>query len=214
MTEFVDLKKIEKDILKMGHQHGLFDMMIGFIVFGMTFGPIFRESLPSPYRYFLWPLILVIIACLLIFIIVKYVIQPRVGIFKPGPSLKSTGKKLLIITSVQFTIHIIFIILLVIGNNPGIHIEGILFVLVIGLFFMPLFVIMAYLLKYPRLYFIGMLIWLAILINELTYDVIDSRIRWLISYGIPGAIIFFMGLVIFIRFLRRYPLPKKEVAKI
>ena len=198
----------------MGHQHGFYDIMIGFIVFGMAFGPIFREGLPSPYRYFLWPLILVVIACLLIFIIFKYVIQPRTGIFKPGPSLKSTGKKLLIVLTVQFIIHMTFIILLVIGNNPGIHIEGILFVLVIGLFFMPIFVIMAYLLKYPRLYFIGMLIWLAIFINELTYDVIDSRIRWPISFGISGAIILFMGIVIFIRFLRRYPLPKKEVTKI
>ncbi len=214
MTEFVDLKKIEKDILKMGHQHGLFDMMIGFIVFGMGLGPIFRESLPSPYRYFLWPLILVIIACLLIFISVKYVIQPRVGIFKPGASLKSTGKKLLIVTTVQFITHIIFIILVGIGNITGIHLEGILFILIIGLFFMPLFVILAFLLKYPRLYFIGMLIWLAIFINELMYDAIDYRVRWPISYGIPGAIIFFMGLVFFIRFLRKYPLPKKEVTKI
>ena len=211
MTEFVDLKKIEKNILKVGQQHGLFDMMIGFIVGGMSLGPIFRESLPSPYRYFLWPLILVIIACLLIFIIVKYIILPRTGSAKPGPSLKSTGKKLLIVMTVQFIIHLTFIILIVIGNNPGIHIEGILFVLIIGLFFMPIFVIMAYLLKYPRLYFIGMLIWLAIFINELMPDVIDYRIRWPISYGIPGALIFFMGLVIFIRFLRKYPLSKEEM---
>ena len=213
MTENIDLRTIEKNILKMGHQHGLFDMMIGFIVFGMAFGPIFRESLPSPYRYFLWPLILVIIACLSILIILRYVIQPRIGIFKPGQSLKSTGKKLLIVTTVQFITHIIIIILLGTGNITGIHLEGILFILFIGLFFIPLFVILAFLLKYPRLYFIGMLIWLAIFINELTYDVIDSRIRWPISYGIPGAIIFFMGLIIFIRFLRRYPLPKKEVLK-
>jgi len=214
MTENIDLKKIEKNILKAGHQNGFFEMMIGFIVAGMALGPTFREILPSPFRYFLWPLILVIIACLSIFIIFKYVIQPRTGIFKPGPSLKSTGKKLFLVTTVQFITHIIFIILLGIGNINGIHLEGILFILIIGLFFMPLFVILAFLLKYPRLYFIGMLIWLAIFINELLYDVIDSRIRWSISYGIPGAIIFFMGLVIFIRFLRRYPLPKKEVAKI
>ncbi|MFX1570597.1 MAG: hypothetical protein ACFFCV_19840 [Promethearchaeota archaeon] len=214
MPENLDLKKIEETILKMGHQHGLFDMSIGFIVFGMGLGPIFRESLPSPYRYFLWPLILVIIACLSIFIILKYVIQPRTGIFKPGPSLKSTGKKLFIVTTVQFITHIIFIILVVNGNFTGIHLEGILFILIIGLFFMPLFVILAFLLKYPRLYLIGMLIWLAIFINESIYDSLDYRFRWPISYGIPGAIIFFMGLIIFIRFIRRYPLPKKEVAKI
>ncbi len=212
MVKNIDLKGIETNILKISHQHGLFDLIIGFMVTGMSFGPIFRESLPSPYRYFLWPLILVVIACLLIFIIFKYVIQPRTGIFKPGPSLKSTGKKLLIVITVQFIIHITFIILLVIGINSGIHIEGILFILIIGLFFIPLFVILAFLLKYPRLYLIGMLIWLAIFINELLNNSIDYRIRWLFSYGIMGSIIFFIGLIIFIRFLKKYPLPKEEMA--
>lgn len=212
MTETIDLKKIEKNILKVGHQHGFYDMIFGFIVGGMSLGPIFRESLPSPYRYFLWPLILVIVACLLISIILKYIIQPRTGIAKPGPSLKSTGKKLLIVMTVQFIIHIIFIILLVTGTTPEIHVEGILFILIIGLFFMPLFMIMAYLMKYPRLYLIGVLIWLAIFINELLYDSIDDQIRWLLSYGIIGGIIFFIGLIIFIRFLKKYPLPKEERA--
>jgi len=214
MTNNIDLKRIEKSILKMGHQHGFYDMTIGFIVAGMGLGPTFRESLPSPYRYFLWPLILVVLACLSIFIVVKYVIQPRTGIVKPGPSLKSTRKKLLIVTTVQFITHIIFIVLLGFGNTSGIHLEGILFILIIGLFFMPLFMILAFLLKYTRLYFIGMLIWLAIFINESIYDFLDYRFRWPISFGIPGAIIFFMGLIIFIRFLRTYPLPKEEVTQI
>ena len=212
MSESIDLKTIEKNILKTGHQHGFFDVVIGFIVAGMAFGPVFRESLPEPYRYFLWPLILVIIAQLLTFIIIKYVIQPRTGIAKPGPSLKSTRKKLLIVTSIHFVFLLIIFILPFIGIVSGIKLEGIVFVLIVGLFFMPTFIIAAYLLKYPRLYIIGMLIWAAIFINELMYDPIDYRIRWLLSYGIVGLIIFFMGLVIFVRFLKRYPLPKEEMA--
>ena len=208
MPENIDLKTIEKNILKTAHQHGFFDMLIGFVVTGMAFGPFFREGLPSPYKYFLWPLILVIIAELLLFIIIKFVIQPRTGIVKPGPSLKSMRKKLFIVISIQFVIQLIFIILLVIGNGSGIQVEGIMFILIIGLFIIPLFTILAYLMKYPRLYLIGMLIWLAIFINELLYDPIDYRIRWLLSYGIIGGIIFIIGLVIFIRFLKKYPLSK------
>jgi len=211
MPENIDLKTIEKNILKTAHQHGFFDMLIGFVVTGMAFGPFFREGLPSPYKYFLWPLILVIIAELLLFIIIKFVIQPRTGIVKPGPSLKSMRKKLFIVISIQFVIQLIFIILLVIGNGSGIQVEGIMFILIIGLFIIPLFTILAYLMKYPRLYLIGMLIWLAVFINELLYDLIDYRIRWLLSYGIIGGIIFLIGLVIFIRFLKKYPLPKREM---
>jgi len=211
MTENIDLKTIEKNVLKTAHQHGFFDVVIGFVVTGMAFGPIFRESLPSPYKYFLWPLILVIIAYFLVFIVIKYVIQPRTGIAKPGPSLKSMRKKLIIVTSIQFVIQVIFLILLVVGNGSGIQVEGILFILIVGLFIIPIFAIIASLMKYPRLYLIGMLIWLAIFLNELFYDPIDYRIRWLLSYGIIGSIIFSIGLLIFIRFLKKYPLQKKEI---
>jgi hypothetical protein len=211
LTENIDLKKIEKQILKTAHQHGLFDMMLGFIVLGMAFGPIFRESLPPPYNYFLWPLIVILIAEIPILIVLKYVIQPRIGIVKPGPSLKSMRNKLLIVTSIQVIIHLIFIIVLVIGIGNGIHVEGIMFILIIGLFFIPIFAIIAYLMKYPRLYLIGMLIWLAIFINELLYDPIDYRIRWLLSYGIIGSVIFIGGLVIFIKFLKKHPKRKSEM---
>ena len=101
MVENIDLKAIEKNILKNAHKHGVFDFMMGFIVMGMAFGPIFRESLPSPYKYFLWPMILIIIACILVLIVFKYVILPRTGIAKPGPSLKSTSKKLKEIKKVE-----------------------------------------------------------------------------------------------------------------
>ncbi|NVM37075.1 MAG: hypothetical protein HWN81_15870 [Candidatus Lokiarchaeota archaeon] len=211
MGENIDLRKIEKNILKMAHQHGFFDLLIGFMVMGMGFAPFFREGLPSPYKYFLWPLILIIITYILTFFIIKYVIQPRTGVAKPGPSLKSMKRKLFIVTFIQVAIHLIFVILLVIGIGSGIHIEGFMFMLIIGLFFLPIFAIIAYLMKYPRLYLIAILIWLAIFINELLYDPIDYRIRWLLSYGILGGIIFLMGLVIFIRFLKKYPLPKEEL---
>ncbi len=211
MVKNIDLKKIEKNVLKISHQHGFYDMLIGFVVTGMAFGPFFREGLPSPYKYFLWPLILVIIAVIFLIIIIKYVIQPRTGIAKPGPSLKSMRKKLILVVFIQFIIQIIFIILLFTGSGSGIQIEGPMFLLIVGLFVLPLFIILAYLMKYPRLYLIGLLIWTAIFINELLYEPVNYRYRWLLSYGITGAIIFFIGLVIFIRFLKKYPLPKKEM---
>ncbi len=211
MTDIIDLKEIEKKILKTAHQHGFFDLAIGFIVTGMAFGPFFRETLPVPYNYFLWPLIVVLITDISIIMVLKYVIQPRIGIAKPGSSLRSMRNKLLIVSSIQFIIHLIFIIIFAIGNGTGINVEGFMFMLIIGLFFIPIFAILAYLMKYPRLYVIGMLIWLAIFINELLYDPIDYRIRWLLSYGIIGSVIFITGLVIFIQFLKKHPKVKSEM---
>jgi MFS family permease len=210
MEDKIDLKTIEKNILKTGHQHGLFDMMFGFIITGMAFGPIFRESLPEPYRYFLWPLIIVIIAELSIFIILKLVIQPRTGIAKPGPRLKSIRNKMIIISLIQFILLLIVFILPLMGIGSGIQVSTIIFLLIVGLTFMPMFTIIAYLFKYPRLYVIGVLIWLAIAINELAPHSLDYRIRWIFSFGIIGSVIFITGLVIFIRFLKKYPIPNDE----
>ncbi|MHA2326548.1 MAG: hypothetical protein ACXACB_14165, partial [Promethearchaeota archaeon] len=133
MAENIDLKTIEKKILKTGHQHGLFDMMIGFIIAGMAFSPIFRESLPGPYKYFLWPLIIVIIADLFIFIGIKFVIQPRTGIAKPGPTLKSIRNKMLIISFIQFIFLLIVFILPLLGIGSSIRVSTIIFLLIVGL---------------------------------------------------------------------------------
>ncbi len=211
MTERINLKAIEKKILKTAHQHGFFDIVIGFIVTGMAFSPLFRESLPTPYNYFLWPLIIVIVADLSVIFVVKYVIQPRSGNIKPGSKLKSVRKKLIIVTFTQFTIHLIFIIILIIRNGSGIQVGGVTFILIVSLFIIPIFATIAYLMKYTRLYLIGMLIWSAIFINDLLHNLIDYRIRWLLTYGIIGSVILVMGLVIFIQFLKRYPMPTSKV---
>lgn len=210
MSENIDLKVIINNILKTSHQHGLFDLTIGIVVFGMSFAPIFNESLPMPYNSFLWPLILVSLVNITIIIAFKYVIQPRIGKIKPGPELKSIGKKILIVVSIQFTVHVTLLLILIFGSGPGVHVEGLSFLLIIGLFIMPLFIILAYLMKFPRLYLIGILIWMAVFINEILHNSIDIIIRWMLSYGIIGGIIFFTGLIIFIRFLRKYPLSKKR----
>ncbi|MFW9987785.1 MAG: hypothetical protein ACFFC3_03945, partial [Candidatus Odinarchaeota archaeon] len=137
--------------------------------------------------------------------------QPRIGVVKPGPFQKSIRKKMFIMGSVQIVILIIFIIILITGIYSGIQISGIISILIAGLFFMPFFAIAGYLMKYPRLYLIAFLEWLAIIINELLYDSMNSTIRWLLSFGIMGSVIFLIGLVIFIRFLKKYPLPKEEL---
>lgn len=211
MVEDIDLEAIQKKIIKTAHQHGLFDMSIGFIYTGMAFGPIFREALPEPYRYFLWPLILLCVVFVVIFIVTIYVIRPRMGYVKPGPKIKSVGKKIIIITLIQVIFTLTIFLLPFIGITSGVKVEGILFILIIGLvFIIPPFTIIAYLLKYPRCYAIGVLIWMGIIINETLNRSIDYRIRWLFSFGIIGIIILSMGIIIFVRFLKNYPLPKKE----
>ncbi|MFX1364965.1 MAG: hypothetical protein ACFFCE_15945 [Promethearchaeota archaeon] len=210
MAENFNFKKIEKNILKTAHQHGFIDLIFGFLLLGMGFFPFFYESLPSPYKYFLWQLIVVFISLVSTFYVTKYIIQPRTGVVKPGPSIKSIRKKLFILVSIQLLIELILLILLFTGSGSGSKVSEMIFMLITGLLFIPTFAIMGFLMKFPRLYLIGLLIWLANFINALLYDSMDWVTRSLLSYGIIGAVIFLMGLALFIRFLKRYPLPKEE----
>ena len=211
MVEDIDLRAIQKKIIKTAHQHGFFDLSIGLVNFGMAFGPIFRESLPEPYCYFLWPLILICSVIIVVFIGMIYIIRPRMGYVKPGPSIKSAFYKLIIFFFIQFVFILIIFILPFTGIIPEVRVQGILFILIIAVvFIMPPITIIAFFLKYPRMYAIGTLILVGVFINEILNRSIDYRIRWLLSYGITGFIILFMGIIVFVRFLKNYPLPREE----
>lgn len=210
MAENLDLKKIEKNILKTAQKHGFIDMLFGFLFLGIGFFPFFYYSLPSPYKYFLWNVIVVFICLVSTLYVNKYVIQPRTGVVKPGSFQKSIRKKVFIVVSIQIVIQLTIIILLFTGSGYGAKVLDMIIMLIIGLFGVTTFAIMGYLMKFPRLYLIGLLIWLAYFINVLLYDSMNYGIRSLLTFGIIGGVIFLMGLTIFIRFLKKYPLPKEE----
>jgi hypothetical protein len=76
-----------------------------------------------------------------------------------------------------------------------------------GIFVFLVCSFIAYTMDYPRLYLYGLLMGLSIPVSVLleAYAGISFPIAWVIS----GGIILVVGLITFIRFLRRYPLPNE-----
>ena len=90
------------------------------------------------------------------------------------------------------------------GSIDGYSSERLMVAALGSLFVGPPMLVMAYMTDYPRGYYIAILMALAVFLMILTNRMIYSLVI--------GAIIILPGLVLFIRFLRKYPLPRGEQA--
>ena len=81
----------------------------------------------------------------------------------------------------------------------------------VGFFWLP-FSIVAYFMKFNRLYVIAMLGGVSFIVSQLLSPFIGVPLDMLIPFGITGGIITITGVYYLIRFLRDHPLPEKEAA--
>jgi hypothetical protein len=110
----------------------------------------------------------------------------------------------------------ILLILFLVGNlNPQFRLilPGYLYGLIVGLLFFTLpLCFVAYFLQFNRLYVIAILTGISFFLDEIfALFVIPEPIDSLLAFGIISIIILSIGIVVFIRFLKKYPLPKEEL---
>ena len=212
LSDKPDLKKLENKALAALNLDGLFEIMIGLIIFGFGFGPYFREVLPEPLNYFLWPLIITATTAGLNILLKLVVVKPRLGRVKFQPKKsRNILIKFLIFFIVNTSILVIVLILTVSGIFSTLPIHPLLVGLGLGLLFgaLPLTII-AYLLKFNRMYIIAIIIGFTFFFTELLQMFIGD-IGWSVGLLIVGSIIVVMGIIIFIKFLREHPKPEKEM---
>jgi hypothetical protein len=209
----IDLKQIERKAFRSTYQDGLLDMLLGVIVAAMAITLYRPKSGYSPMN---------IIGLVLIYVVVnalfwaakKYITLPRMGQVRFGPTRQQKKKTQAIILGI-----IIFIQALVVGAtvfgwlNPvfGAKFGGTfgdyslehLAVAALASFFVgPSMLVIAYYRDFPRGYYIAVLmalaVFLMILINQPIYP------------AVIGGLIILPGLVLFIRFLKKYPIPQGD----
>jgi len=205
MTENISLKKIERKAYRSTFQDGLLDIVWGIIILGMGFSPILKTwGIPKPFSFLLMPLL-----ALSIFMLgKKYITIPRIGAVKFGPKRKATKKKILVFAAVLFPIQIILIIFAQNGSFPFNYLKnssGLLTPLVIATFCIIFFALLAYIIDFPRLYLIGVLMGASLLTAEILYSSLGSPLDGLIPFSISGFIILLIGFFVLARFLKNYP---------
>jgi hypothetical protein len=215
MLNTIDLKQIERKAYRSTFEDGLMDMLLGAIIASTGIYMYRPDSGYSPIN---------IVGMVLIFVVLqlfyqagkKYITQPRMGQVRFGPARKHRRKTMAVILGVIILFQLVLVGLTAVGwfdqalgdklfgSIDGYSSERLMVAAVGSLFVGPPMLVMAYMIDFPRGYYIAVLMALAVFLMILTNQMIYSLVI--------GAIIILPGFVLFIRFLRKYPLPQGDQA--
>ncbi len=208
MSTNIDLKDIERKAFRSTYLDGLMDMNLGLIVICMALF-IYRP----PGGYSPWNIILMVLAFTAaqsLYQLGKHLITlPRLGQVRFGAIRKQKAKTLAVILAAFILLQVGLVILTALGGMNSLFsgflpeggsslplVAGIA-ALIVGISM----IVIAFFLDFTRGYYIAVLmalaVFLMILLNRPVYPIM------------LGGLVFLVGLVIFVRFLRAYPLRRE-----
>ena len=209
----INLKELERKAFRSTYQDGLWDIYFGLIVICMSFFLYRPVTGYSPLNIFL------VVASMgaayaLFWAGKRFITLPRMGQVKFGEKRARRKKTMMLILGVVVLIQIAFLGIQFIGwRNPefGATLNTFLqeknamdlAVATIGsLFVGPSMILIAYFIDFPRGYFIAVMmalaVFLAIYLNQPIYPIFI------------GILIAVPGVVLFLRFLKKYPLHREK----
>lgn len=214
MSQDLDLKLLERKAFSSTYQDGLWDITLGLIVIGMSIF-VFRPEEGYGVLNFIWLMVTCSVANLVFWAGKKFITMPRMGQVRFGKIRRQKGRTLAIILAVFVLVQGGIVLLTALGGrNPELgakinsvlnagNMERLAVAAVGSLFVGPSFILIAYFNDFLRGYYIAILmslaVFLMILFNQPIYPLI------------LGGLIVVPGLVLFVQFLRQYPIPPQEV---
>ena len=211
MAEHIDIKEMEKKAWISTFQDGLWDIYFGLLIMGIGFswlGGFFGlpETIDVLVTLMGWD-----IGVLLVFFLgKKYITRPRMGFVKFGQTRKKRNKLLGLFIGLMVVFTLITFIFTLLGMFQ-LQLPGFMVMLLIGLLFITLpFSIIAYFLQLKRLYLYAILGGFGLFISELLVPIIGAPYHDIITFGGIGFVITITGIIIFIKFLKRYSIKKEE----
>jgi hypothetical protein len=144
---------------------------------------------------------------LVVWLIRKYVVIPRIGVVKFGPIRKA---KLMKFTVVMLVFNVVALIL---GFLAAGSIGGQMTTIIFSLLLLTGFSIAAYFLDFRRLYIYGLLVGLSPVAGEWLYTYQNAAHHgYPITFGASAAIMILVGLAMLLRLLRENPVPPEGIS--
>ncbi|MFC1948976.1 hypothetical protein ACFLW0_02235 [Chloroflexota bacterium] len=209
----INLKELERKAFRSTYQDGLWDMYFGLIIISMSVF-LFRPATGYSPLNILLMLASMVVAYILFWAGKKFITLPRMGQVRFGEKRARRKKTMMLILGVVVLIQVAFLVIQFIGwRNPefGAKLNAFLqeknamdlAVATIGsLFVGPSIFLIAYFMDFSRGYFIALMmalaVFLAIYLNQPIYPIII------------GILIAVPGVVLFLRFLKKYPLHREK----
>jgi len=218
----MSLKEAERKAFQLStSQDGLYDVFIGTYIALLSTTPWLDENgLRTP-----WNVILALGLGLLIFlgvlILKKFVVAPRIGQVRYGVERKQRMKRLafgmviiFLLTVVMFgmTVSAIYFHEPIFSGSMEWSLPLDIVHTTAGIFIFAIFSVIGYMNDYPRMYFYGFLFGLGYIISTTLQDITGNPFYW--PWALAGLVAVITGLVLFIRFLRTYPLPPDPVFEV
>jgi hypothetical protein len=213
MNTPIDLKEIERKAFRSTYQDGLWDIYYGLIVIAMS---IFVYRPPEGYspRNIILMVVLFALGYGLFWSGKKFITLPRMGKVTFGAIRKKKRSAMMIILGIFIIFQLVLLAATAFGwfdpkasqllnkflpNGDG----GLLIVSLIGSLILGIsMIVIFYFTDFPRGYYIALMmslaVFLMIFLNQPIYPILI------------GVLIILPGLVLFTRFLKRYPLDRQE----
>ncbi len=213
MSAQLSLKEIERKAFRSTYQDGLWDIYYGLIVVCMS---IFVYRPPQGYSpmNIILSTLMISLSYSLFWAGKRYITLPRMGQVRFGAVRKQKARTLAIVLGVFVLIQVGLVGLTTLGwlnpeagaalntylneRNSGLLVVAVIGSLMVG----PSIIVIAYFSDFPRGYYIAIMMSLAVFVmiylNQPLYAIVI------------GGLIILPGLVLFVRFLKTYPLPQKD----
>ncbi len=208
MSQKISLKEADRKVFRTAYNDGLWDIFLGCFILMFAIAPFLSPSLGDFWSSALflpfWGLVFLVIQ-----LIRKYVVTPRIGVVKYGQARRN---KLMKFSVVMLMVNVIALILgFVAAINFG-RVPGQMTTIIFGLIFLIGFSIAAYFLDFSRLYIYGLLVGLSPLVGEWLYTYGNAAHHGFpITFGTTAGIMILIGLAAFVRLLRDNPVPREGI---
>lgn len=206
MNSTDQLKEIERRAYRSTFEDGIYDVALGILL--VLFGILPIAEMTGLSRFYFYPLLIVLpLAALLA---KRCITVPRLGAVEFGPKRKARARVMAWIFGAAIVLMAPVLILVLTGRNDGAAGEQTALWIIITAAALPILTMAAFLMDYPRMYVYLGVVCAGIVEFEFLSPVIGKVPGAVVSLGLPGIIILVFGIVLFSRFLRKYPAQGRE----
>ncbi len=195
----INLKKLERKAWRSYHQDGLWDVFLGLVLFSLGFSALTNSDMVH--------LVLSLVALGVFFVGKRFVTVPRMGLVEFSAERKIKTMKIAAVLTMTFLMGVVAYVVATLSSGAldWMRDQRVLFPVGVGVMMVSVFSLMAYWLDFGRMYLTGLAFAAAFTSMMLFHNPV--------VFFVAGAVVLVPGLFVFVRFLRRYPLPSRPEAQ-
>lgn len=203
-----DLKEMERRAFRSTFQDGLWDLWIAQFLIMLSIEPLFSDLGFSDFAAAFSAVPINLLFLVLLWMGKKWITTPRLGSVRFSDRRQSRIRLLLVLSVLLLIIGVLEWYLPALLSIP---MAGVM-PLVVASFLLANFTLLALILNLPRFYAYGMVAALAVLAGDALYQRgLVGHHGWTFMFGVSGAVIGLVGLILLVRFMRLYPVATAAV---